>query len=397
MKQIRTRPFTALAGSVSAVCLMASVAVADQVFLDDVIVDGSLCAGLDCVNGESFGFDTIRIKENNLRIHFQDTSASASFPTTDWRLVANDSSNGGASYLGIEDADTGRIGFRVEGGAPANALYVEADGDIGVKTNNPIVDIHVVEGNTPTLRLEQDGSDGFTPQTYDIAANEANFFIRDVTNGSALFFRAKPGAPEDSIFIAADGDLGLNTDSPSAAVHLRRTDGTGQFLVEDTGSAFNTQLQLIKNGTPRIRFDNSNADAAPAGGGNDLPAEWDIGLDSSQNFIYRSIQENANLFKLTHAGDLIISGEITTAGSCSGGCDRVFEDDYEMLSIQEHAASMWSNGYLPNVGPTAENGPFNLSTKVGGILNELEHAHVYIAQQQEQIDELTRLVKSLTE
>jgi hypothetical protein len=33
----------------------------DQVILDDLIVDGSACIGLDCVNGESFGFDTIRI------------------------------------------------------------------------------------------------------------------------------------------------------------------------------------------------------------------------------------------------------------------------------------------------------------------------------------------------
>ena len=43
-------------------------ATADQVILDDLIVDGSACVGQDCVNGESFGFDTIRIKENNLNI-----------------------------------------------------------------------------------------------------------------------------------------------------------------------------------------------------------------------------------------------------------------------------------------------------------------------------------------
>ena len=58
----------------------------DQVFIDDVIVQGSLCVGQDCSNGENFGFDTQRLKENNLRIHFNDTSASASFPSNDWRL-----------------------------------------------------------------------------------------------------------------------------------------------------------------------------------------------------------------------------------------------------------------------------------------------------------------------
>jgi hypothetical protein len=31
---------------------------ADQVIPDDLIVQGSLCVGLDCVNNENFGFDT---------------------------------------------------------------------------------------------------------------------------------------------------------------------------------------------------------------------------------------------------------------------------------------------------------------------------------------------------
>ena len=39
----------------------------------------------------SFGFDTIVLKENNLRIFFDDTSTSASFPRNDWRIIANDS------------------------------------------------------------------------------------------------------------------------------------------------------------------------------------------------------------------------------------------------------------------------------------------------------------------
>ena len=63
---------------------MAAPALADQVILDDLIVDGSACIGFDCVNGESFGFDTLRLKENNLRIKFQDmfTPRSISYATT---------------------------------------------------------------------------------------------------------------------------------------------------------------------------------------------------------------------------------------------------------------------------------------------------------------------------
>ena len=63
----------------------------DIVHADDVIVDGSLCVGFDCYSGYSFGYDTIVLRENNLRILFDDTSTSASFPNNDWRILINQS------------------------------------------------------------------------------------------------------------------------------------------------------------------------------------------------------------------------------------------------------------------------------------------------------------------
>jgi hypothetical protein len=74
---------------------------ADEVILDDVIVDGSLCVGQDCINDEDFQFDTLRLKENNLRIGFTDTSSSAAFPTEDWVIVINESNNGGMNFFVI--------------------------------------------------------------------------------------------------------------------------------------------------------------------------------------------------------------------------------------------------------------------------------------------------------
>jgi hypothetical protein len=67
----------------------------DVVTPDNAIIQGSACIGLDCVSGESFGFDTLRLKENNTRIKFNDTSASAGFANTNWQLTANDSASGG--------------------------------------------------------------------------------------------------------------------------------------------------------------------------------------------------------------------------------------------------------------------------------------------------------------
>src|ERR1700709_470634 len=83
--------------------LIGSTAFADQVIPDDLIVQGSACIGLDCVNNESFGFDTIRLKENNTPIKFDDTRTLAGFPATDWQLTANDSASGGLNKFSIEN------------------------------------------------------------------------------------------------------------------------------------------------------------------------------------------------------------------------------------------------------------------------------------------------------
>ena len=259
MKRMRHTLLTALTMAVACFLLIPTAA-ADQVILDDLIVDGSACIGFDCVNGESFGFDTIRIKENNLRIRAQDTSNSASFPTNDWQITFNDSSNGGANKFSIDDIDGGRTPFTIEAGAPSHSLYVDDGGRLGLGTSTPVVDVHIKSGNTPTLRLEQDGSSGFTPQTWDVAGNEANFFIRDATNGSTLPFRIFPGAPSNALNIeATTGDVGLGDTSPDAALEVERSNGSAEILVTETNGTVATRrlLGLSNNGTVRFQLLNT--------------------------------------------------------------------------------------------------------------------------------------------
>ena len=206
----------------------------DQVIADDLIVQGSTCSGFDCLNNESFGADTLRLKENNLRINFDDTSSTGTFPANDWRIVANDQANGGANYLAFEDSTVGRMPFLVEAGAPTDALRVDSTGNIGFGTDTPILDLHAVDGDTPGLRLDQDGSVGYSPQIWDVAGNETNFFIRDVTGASRLPFRIRPGAPTSAIDIAGSGDVGFGIAAPTSAVHIRRAATfSGSLLLAD--------------------------------------------------------------------------------------------------------------------------------------------------------------------
>lgn len=161
----------------------------------DLIVQGSVCAGFDCVTDESFGFDTIRLKENNTRIAFDDTMLIG-FPANDWQILANDSASGGLNYLAFEDttagAGTGAVPASKWAPVRTRSTSRAAATRTGTSTRLSYPDIAtgmlaICLGAERQRRLHD---------TLDVAGNEANFFVRDVTGGSGsrLPFRIRPGA-----------------------------------------------------------------------------------------------------------------------------------------------------------------------------------------------------------
>ncbi|MFO0690074.1 MAG: hypothetical protein U0900_15360 [Myxococcota bacterium] len=113
----------------------ATPAVADQVIPDDLIVQSSECVGSGCALIEAFGFDTLLLKGDVLRIQFTDTSVVSGFPTTDWQITANDDDGvGTANHFSIEDLDAGTVPFTLEAGAPTGSIHVANDGAVGTST-----------------------------------------------------------------------------------------------------------------------------------------------------------------------------------------------------------------------------------------------------------------------
>jgi len=322
----------------------------DVVVPDDQIVQGSLCVGLDCVNNESFGFDTIRLKENNTRIKFEDTSASTGFPSTDWQLTANDSASGGANQFSIEDVTASTVPFKIMGAAPTNSLFVDTVGRVGMRTSTPGKDLHMATTDTPAWRLEQTNAGGFTAQTWDVAGNEANFFVRDVTNGSLLPFRIRPGAPTSSIDIAGSGRVGVGTASPQQPLHVRRDDGSSQLLIEEAipTTATRTLATLRNNGDVRISFDST----APT------PSTWEATAGQGG---FRVGVAGAGTPQLTLAanGNLNITGALTQASSVTLK-ENVLPVKSEQLLAAVRSLPIYTWNYLSSpaseqhLGPTAE-------------------------------------------
>jgi hypothetical protein len=354
------------AGAALVLVAAAGQALADQVVADDLIVQGSVCAGFSCINGESFGTVDIRIKEFDVRLDFVDTTTSSGFPTRDWRLEANGISSGDTSHFAIKDmgdtstgAEGGTAILKVMAGAPENSLFVDPSGRLGVGTSTPLSLLHVRNGDTPRIRLEQDGSGGFPPQTWLLGGNEDLFTI----HGDNVPLVIGAGAPNDALVLATGGRNGMFTVDPNAPLDIRATTstvGTGNSVLRLANADGPTAFQLHPFGTGFF---------------------WNFAAADNNTFRINRSGNGTTEMELNGAGNLTITGTIKTAGpTCAAGCDAVFDADYELPSIEEHAEAMWAKKHLPIVGPTLPNEPVDLSERYGLMLNELETAHIYIEQ-----------------
>jgi hypothetical protein len=340
---------------------LSEVVQADQVIPDDLIVQGAQCTGVPCLDGELFDGVTLKLKSDTPRLKFEDTSTSAGFPTTDWQLIANDSANGGANRFSIEDITNARVPFTIVGGAPNNALFIATNGQVGLKTTAPARDLHLATGSTPAVRLAQSSAGGFSAQTWDIGANEAHFFVRDVTNGDRLPFRIQPGAPTSSLHIAANGQVSLGFSIPQGKLHISGAatadvfNGIGPNL--RTGPAFNFGYSGASFGqssgffnvrpdatasapNPSLRFATANVQRVII----DRNQRVGIGLAGTNPIPTQRLDVDGNV----RASGVFIAGATTLAVP-----DYVFAADYKLRPLKELATYVARERHLPEI-PSAQ-------------------------------------------
>ena len=343
---------TAIAGS----CLSLSVATqlsAQTVLSGDHSIDGRLCVGYACTGSETFQpIDAMKIRSSVVGLSFEDTSNS-SFPNRDWRLLVNDGgslASGAIDRFSIQDLDAGTTPFTIEGEAPNNAIYVGDEGRVGLGTSMPGTDLHIISSWLHGARIRFEDTWGDT-YSWDLAATDQSFFLYDRGSPPSVPFRIEAGSPDHAFHMATNGYLGLGTDTPEAPLELYRPDSFNFFRITAAGAAINRSVDVTFT-------------QGPLGTG---------------ELRYNIVDGDGPEMKLNADGDIEIAGTLTTGGpTCDSGCDAVFDAGFERLSVTDHAALMWENGHLPAVGPTLPNAPMNVSEKMGGILNELEHAHIYI-------------------
>ena len=329
---------------------IATAAPADEVVSDDHIVVGNQCVGPDCTAGEDFGFSTAIFKDPLIRLEFDDTSTL--LPANDWRFLFNDPSGvSPQSYFKLEDSTAGTTPFTVMAGAPSTAFHMDAEGQVGLGTTLPQNKLHIAAEGTASLRLEKTT----TPYAWTINASDFGLWFRDRTTDTVPFI-VQATAPNNSLWVAEDGYVGLGASNPAAQLEIRNDETFNFFRITAEGAAVNQSVDITFTqgplGTGQLRYNIVDGD------------NQEMSLDAD--------------------GNMVLDGTLTTAGSCSAGCDAVFDANYPLPSIEEHHAQTLALGHLPNVGPTRDGEPWDVTDKMGRILNELEHAHLYIAQLSEQ-------------
>jgi hypothetical protein len=257
-----------------------------------------------------------------------------------------------------------------------------------------------VRGDTPSVRLDQDGSYGWSPQVWDVCGNETNFFIRDVTGGSKLPVRIERGAPSNALSIKADGNVGIGTWTPeaqfeiektgeNAAVIFERTDGaTGKFTARPSevylGSGSNHNVQMVANNTVVMT----------------ITPSVKVGISNTAP---------------THMLDVGGSGAYCNGGAWIDGSSRLFKKNIRDISIKEAQEAL--KGLSPvkfnykdddqeeSLGFIAEDVPDLLATKdrkglspmdvVAVLTKVVQEQQKILQEQQESISQLKAKIAEL--
>ncbi len=210
--------------------------------------------------------------------------------------------------------------------------------------------------------------------------------------GDMLFGTTDTGSSPIPLRMKITGDTGFvaigvpNNVGAWAQLHIMQADPAAVAPVLRIDDQFNPLLPLPGDDTPFV-----------------IDANGNVGIGTANPALGEKVQIIGN----TTIGapppavpvNLSVWGQILRNGTVLP--DFVFQPDYKLPSIEQHAAEMWAHKHLPAIAPSQEKGTEprlrSLDDDFAGLLQELEYAHRYIEQLNIQLQSQQQRIATLEE
>ena len=173
-----------------------------------------------------------------------------------WKVLTSDA-NGLARWDNLSETDP-QVGANTtnylskwNGSALVKSTIFD-NGNIGIGESNPDYRLVIRSGDAPSIRLYQDASGGYPSHSWLISGHEQFFSIRSVPSGS-FPFKIKRYAPDNSLVISGNGNIGLGIDDPDAKLEVNGqvkisggSPGEGKVLTSNSAGLATWENPLFK-------------------------------------------------------------------------------------------------------------------------------------------------------
>lgn len=299
--------------------------------------------------------------------------------------------------LYLSSSDTGPTVFRnVSATSEEELMRISADGKVGIGTNAPASKLSIYQSSTMGKKFDPssayleltDGTISMLLDGNEIHSNQhlilGSAYSRDIT-----FNNVDANGSDELMIIKGNGRVGIGTNSPSVGFELKGSgsqwlyvnhDNVGGLRVASSDAdRLNVLYRNKSNDLVTLRAGHDHGEIAFIAGGTAsermrINADGSVGIGTLTTGTHKLAVEGS-----------IGAREVTIEATVWP--DFVFEEDYDLKSLEEVSAFVSENGHLPDV-PSAqqveENG-VDLGSMSEVLLQKIEELTLYMIDQNEQL------------